>query len=398
MKKVLILNPYIPTLGGGEKHMVYLCRFIETYFNNNVRIDIMVFNYNTVNVFDVNYITIEDVMKQFNVQLNCTYIKKVDIPLSKNRREKVGNWRRIENAARGYDLFVNFTFLSKHRGKAKKNMYVCMFPPQKVWCNHPKNHIKNSIAKLYNYLFYGSYNVFIPNSYFTKYWLETYWETNKKNVVIFPPAFFEDDIVNRYNENEKKNIILSVGRFFVGSHCKKQLEMVQFFVGHEDVFMDYEYHLAGMVSQDESDIDYLNMIKELARESERVFVHENCSYEELVSLYKQAKIFWHATGYGIDENAEPEKMEHFGITTVEAMSYGVVPVVINKGGQPEIVDEGKNGFIWNNEDECIRKTNKLIADDQMRKKMALSAVEKAKMFSIEAFYRRNKVVFDELRV
>jgi len=27
--KVLILNPYLPTLGGGEKHMGYLCQFIE---------------------------------------------------------------------------------------------------------------------------------------------------------------------------------------------------------------------------------------------------------------------------------------------------------------------------------------------------------------------------------
>lgn len=31
MKKVLVLNPYLPTMGGGEKHMGYLCKFIEDY-------------------------------------------------------------------------------------------------------------------------------------------------------------------------------------------------------------------------------------------------------------------------------------------------------------------------------------------------------------------------------
>ena len=31
IKKVLVLNPYIPTLGGGEKHMGYMCQFIEKY-------------------------------------------------------------------------------------------------------------------------------------------------------------------------------------------------------------------------------------------------------------------------------------------------------------------------------------------------------------------------------
>jgi glycosyltransferase involved in cell wall biosynthesis len=33
------------------------------------------------------------------------------------------------------------------------------------------------------------------------------------------------------------------------------------------------------------------------------------------------------------------------------MAAGCVPVVVNKGGQPEIVEHGKNGFVWNTLDE-----------------------------------------------
>ena len=42
MKNVLILNPYISTLGGGEKTMGYFCKSLEEYYNYDVNIDILV--------------------------------------------------------------------------------------------------------------------------------------------------------------------------------------------------------------------------------------------------------------------------------------------------------------------------------------------------------------------
>ena len=43
-KKVAILNPYVATRGGGEKHMGYLCQFMEEYYNYDVDIDILVYS------------------------------------------------------------------------------------------------------------------------------------------------------------------------------------------------------------------------------------------------------------------------------------------------------------------------------------------------------------------
>ena len=117
-----------------------------------------------------------------------------------------------------------------------------------------------------------------------------------------------------------------------------------------------------------------------------------------MELYKKAKLFWHGTGYGVDENVEPEKMEHFGITTVEAMSYGAVPVVINKGGQKETVEDGVNGYRWNDEEECIRYSLAIMKDDELRKKMASVSAERAKNYSIEEFYRRHEEVFHGLQI
>ena len=57
---------------------------------------------------------------------------------------------------------------------------------------------------------------------------------------------------------------------------------------------------------------------------------------------------WQASGCSENHKPEPEKFEHFGISIVEAMAAECVPVVIAKGGQPEIVQHGKNGLLWSN--------------------------------------------------
>lgn len=398
MKKVLVLNPYLPTMGGGEKHMGYLCQFIEEYYNNDVKIDVLVHNYNNIDIHDENYINIEELNERFGLDLKHTYIRKLDLKMPNNLNESLSNKQLVENITKEYDLFINFMFLSKHIGKAKRNIYSCMFPPKPYKKEIQGNFLKKIGAKYYDYKFYNSYESFITNSAFTNHWLGEYWKRSKKNITIYPPVFSEKEIYGRYNESEKENIIVSVGRFFVGAHSKKQLEMVQMFVNNKEKFKNYEYHLVGAISNYEEDIDYLEKIKELASQTSNVYIHENYSFENLLKLYRKAKIFWHGTGYGENENLNPEKMEHFGITTVEAMSFGAVPIVINKGGQKETVKEEVSGYRWNTEEECITKTLKVIENEEERINMANICVEEAKNYSIDAFYEANRRIFDELRI
>lgn len=397
-KKVLVLNPYIPTLGGGEKHMGYLCQFIEDFYKNDVTIDILVHDYNEIKINDKNYVTIEDINKQFDLKLKNTVIKKVDIPRPQNLKEHLKNKHYIENITKEYDIFINFMFQSKHIGKAKFNIYECMFPPKRFSTEFKGSFFLSMAGRILDFFFYKSYNCFISNSSYTQHWLSTYWKKSRKNTIIYPPVFWKKEIEGRYIESNKKNIIISVGRFFVASHSKKQLELVKFFVNNIEIFKDYEYHLVGAVSNLPDDLKYLDEIKKIASSVEGVYIHENCDYNKLIKLYGEAKIFWHGTGYLEDEDLQPEKMEHFGITTVEAMSFGVVPVVINKGGQKETVEAGVNGFLWDTEKECIEKTQELIKNDELRKKMAERSVLKSQDYSIDEFYKANRRIFDEKRL
>lgn len=396
MKKVLILNPYLSTLGGGEKEMGCFCRSLEQYYDYDVRIDILVFNTYGVDVFADDYMEIEDLNRQFGIRLKRTHIRKAEVPASKNWIETMRNKRMIEIISRGYDIFVNYMFLSRHIGHAKKNIYFCFFPPKR-YVQELRGRAR-LLGFVYDMLFRAKYDVFISISEYTNHWLSVFWGVRRKNRVICPPVFSERDMRGRYLENRKKNRIVSVGRFFVGTHSKKQLDMVRFFVNNADKFADYEYHLAGSVSGRKEDLEYLGQVEELAGRAENVRIHVNCGYEELMTLYQEAKIFWHATGYETDENREPEKMEHFGITTVEAMSFGAVPVVINKGGQRETVEEGVSGYRWDTEQECVEKTCRLLADDLLRKRMAEEAVRQAEKYSAEVFDRKNREVFHELGI
>ena len=117
-------------------------------------------------------------------------------------------------------------------------------------------------------------------------------------------------------------------------------------------------------------------------------LHPDLPFADLQELYARAAIYWHASGYGQDERKNPVKFEHFGITTVEAMAAGCVPVVINRGGQPELVTAGVNGALWETLDELAERTAEIIADDVTRERLAARAVVSAERFSEERFRDR----------
>jgi glycosyltransferase involved in cell wall biosynthesis len=129
---------------------------------------------------------------------------------------------------------------------------------------------------------------------------------------------------------------------------------------------------------------YLKYLQTLADESNIEFV-VNASFNILQKLYSQSKIFWHAAGFDEDENIHPEHTEHFGITTVEAMASGLVPVVVAKGGLTEIVSDGVDGFLWSTIPELIDKTNALINSSELTTQLSLKAIEKSQLFTKEKF-------------
>jgi len=237
----------------------------------------------------------------------------------------------------------------------------------------------------------NKYDAIWAISKFTQKWIKKYWGCH--SAVLYPPVDIE-----RFKPGQKRNQILSVGRFFAGSHNKKQLEMVQAFREMVDEgLVGWELHLAGGTTPERIHQEYLQRVKSLA-EGYPIVIHTDLPFEQLVQLYAESAIYWHAAGLDEDENREPIKLEHFGVTTVEAMAAGCVPVVIGKGGQVEIVRHGYNGFLWHSLKELIEFTWHLIRNPGLRQRMADSAIIEASKYDENHFRQRLKDLLWQLGV
>jgi glycosyltransferase involved in cell wall biosynthesis len=189
---------------------------------------------------------------------------------------------------------------------------------------------------------------------------------------------------------EKKNVILSVGRIFRGSYNDKRYDaLIQGFRLLCDTAggRDWEYHIVGNSGSDPASRAYLEELRKGAEGYPvRFFVNE--PYAQLREHYAEASIFWHGAGYGIDEQADPERTEHFGMTTVEAMSTGCIPVVVNNGGQKEIVRHGDSGFVWNTLGELSDSTLRIMRDDGIRSLLKQGARKRFQDFDRAHFEAR----------
>ncbi len=310
---------------------------------------------------------------RLNVNLERVHVSVV--PYGKTTRILSGLFKKE------YDLFVT---MGNHIYPymfplGRRNILHIQFPFLDRFERCP---VVNLPSRLLSFIMLQSYDRIVCNSSFTRRWIKKRCEKKLPIDVLYPPCDVE-----QFAPGKKENIILSVGRYFVGWHNKKQLEMVRMFNKLVDGGLrGWEYHQAGSTLPGRPDQDYLKKVRDEA-EGYPIHIHTDVSFEEMKSLYARSKIYWHATGLAEDELRYPERMEHFGMSTVEAMAAGCVPVVINRGGQPEIVTHGVNGLLWDTEEQMLACTRNVMEDEAYRQKLSLEATKRAGAFSKKHFER-----------
>jgi glycosyltransferase involved in cell wall biosynthesis len=246
-----------------------------------------------------------------------------------------------------------------------------------------------------HYKFLDTYQKIISISEYSSFWIKKFW--NKDSAILFPPV--DTESFKSGENNKKEKAILSVGRFFPEHHNKKQYELAATFIKMIDKYprdmKDYTLYLVGGVSGISEHLEYIERIKKLSA-GYPIEILSNVSFKELTGLFKKSSIFWHAAGLGEDENAHPEKFEHFGITTAEAMSAGCIPVVINKGGQKEIIEDGVDGFFFNDLQELSGQTLKIIRDEVDSGRIRKNAVRNCQKFSNSNFENELLSIIEEV--
>ncbi len=219
----------------------------------------------------------------------------------------------------------------------------------------------------------GSYADYWAISRFSADWAKARWGV--ECAIVPPPA------LNDARPGEKENLIAVVGRFHA---LKQQPQVVRAFRRVADRLPGWELVCLGGLSDDSEGRDYFRSVQEAA-DGGPVRLVPNASRGELQELLARAKLFCHAMGAGNDEQRTPEWSEHFGLSTVEAMAAACVPVVVGRGGQPEIVRHGQEGLLWQDWDELGEMLVRLAADDASRRRMAEAAVARAREFGRDRF-------------
>ncbi len=353
--KIALYSPYIHILGGGEKYLLTIAEVLS--YDHHVEV-----------ILPGTKEEIENERARIHrrfADLDLHKVHMINGPFSSRH-----TWRERSSFTKNYDVFFYVTDGSFFWSRAAKNCVIIQSPDT---LNLTSIMDKIKLSRWKHKLCYSKY---VFN------WLENKWGFEAK---VLPPAIDPSSFVM----GEKENIVISVSRFSKNPHDKKQLKMIRAFkdLVDDNKLPGWKYIMMGGLSDHKDEHEYYHQITTEAK-GYPIEVIANSSFDTLLENYAKAKIFWHATGFEDDLKEHPEKAEHFGITTVEAMASGAVPVVVNAGGQPEIVWDGHDGYLWDSIDELKSKTIQLAYDEPRRDKMAISARKKSFNFDKKTFRKK----------
>ncbi|RJQ27899.1 glycosyltransferase [Candidatus Parcubacteria bacterium] len=347
--KSAIYNPYLDTAGGGDKYMMVVAEVLSSVGEVDVLLDEHLW------LQGVDYIK-ERLERLHGLNLSKVNFVKAPIGYGSSFIKRIFFLHQ-------YDCLFYLSDGSFFYSTARQNIVHFQMPLDQI-----------AVQGIWNRVKLQTWHKAVYNSSFTKNYIEK--KIKIPGEVVYPPVS-----VDLFKPAVKKKQILSVGRFAAHTKDKKHEVLIGVFKelsSRKDV-SHWSLHLAGGMTA--GDKQYVDELKKQAKGYEIVF-HPDILLKDLINLYNSSAIYWHAKGYGEDD---PKKTEHFGISTVEAMAAGCVPIVINKGGQPEIVEDNYSGFLWSSLKEFKAKTIEVINNSRLRARLSRSAVSRAHIFSKDVF-------------
>lgn len=351
-KKVALYSPYLDILGGGERHILSILKVFDDL------------GYQIVLIWND-----PSILRKIEKTLSISFLHATVIPNFLDKKTPIQTMINTHS----FEYFFYVTDGSYFLSAAKRNYIFAMVPNKDLYHVHGLNKLKTS-----NYSF-------ITNSNFTHDWLVKWGITSD---VIYP-YIHKDYFIKSEQIAKKDNIILSVGRFFAHLHSKKQGEIIKMFTKYKQNTSDSDLtlHLAGRV--DDKDVTYFEEIKKMAETRTDIVIHKNISEIDLKTLYKKATYYWHFAGFGINESKNPEKVEHLGMTPLEAMAGGCITFCYDAGGPGELIKNDETGYLFNSFDELSSQMKKIEDDSNKRLHLAQNATSYvSEHFSYDVFKKK----------
>ena len=316
-----VYSPYEYSMGGGEKYLSHLikfflkcgCTYVDFY----------------------NHTKKETINKTLEVLFSQEDIKKINL---------MGNARPLTN----YDFFIemgnraNPTCLKNI--SANKKIYHCQFP---------FDFYRN---KVFDDLHYVDH--IILNSEFTeKYYKSALRDNDKKKVIVNYPPSFRPDVVD--NIKKQKNTFVMIGRIHSpnkDAHNKCHIEVIRIFLKLLKLEIPFKLYVIGTVQ----DKDYYEHLLQFNR-TNRIEIAGNCPENIKEEIINSCQYHIHATGLDTDKCFG---YEHFGISTIECINRGCLPICINGGYFPYYIENSKNGLLFDDVDGLTDILTQILTSEQ----------------------------------
>ncbi|MEJ7765500.1 MAG: glycosyltransferase [Acidimicrobiales bacterium] len=285
---------------------------------------------------------------------------------------------RFTAASARFDLVVYLANGPPLPSLARRSIGILQFPMRALSPNPLRRAVERSGLRRYEWVVYSD---------FVAKWARSRYRIDP--IVLHPPVRLGPP--NAAKDGDRSRVILSIGRFFGVQHSKRQDALVAAFrqIPPEER-RGWELVLVGGVGSSPADRLYLDRLRSAAAGLPVRFAVD-VDRPALEAELARASIYWHATGFERRPEA-PEHAEHFGISVVEAMSWGAVPLVHDDGGPPEVVAD--TGLTWRSLGELVAQTTTLIRDPLRRQALAARARERSQAYGEPVFRSRFRQLVD----
>jgi len=288
------------------------------------------------------------------------------------------------------------TIIHSYIAKAKCDMFVdafsnCVFPWTQVSYIHFPYLNKYAFSKTFPYLgsprisqagtlphvileknlISYSKRLVLANSYYTAGEIRKY--SGKAVEVLYPPFSSSISAIGKDTiKSPQENLVVTTSRL----ETNKLLERIPQIAAQTD--KNIQFAVIGRLCNKATLSNLQTIVKKLGL-TERVKFYPNASAETKIDLLKRAKVYLH-TMVG----------EHFGISIVEAMALGCVPIVHNSGGMTEFVPAQ---YRYENLQEAANKISREIGNWSTQEADEMKQI--ADRFSIANFSLRFMELFSK---
>lgn len=136
-----------------------------------------------------------------------------------------------------------------------------------------------------------------------------------------------------------------------------------------------------------------DLMQQAAPQKDKICFMGSRTHEELIKIYASADVFVAPSITAADGDKEG-----LGLVLLEAMASGLPVIGSNSGGIPEIVHDGKNGFLTREKDSkaIAQKVNVLLTNREEYEKMSENAVLTAKEYDYKVLGKKYSRLIKEV--